>query len=308
MILSNWDVPYRNFILGTIKAISQLRLSLCSTGELQPTRLVSPSAVNRNYITQLEKGEYTMWLKFTHSTANRITRCPLTGISLCRNHKPFLHNVFAKNLQTVDHKVQTEVYFASTCEERPKHRAQNALREKLTMLWLQFTSLQALSQESTKRDFSVHSFSNLLNWQRICKIHFAVLTCQQSNSNFCSSWSLVIWYFAWSHHIFFLTHNLYSCISSIKLGVWRAFSFKPWSLQVVWQVLYTWEHFLKFDSLSLQRYNTKPLNSLFVPFISRSVNQAWQKHLKNKLTRRHTQGKQFTFCCLFTSYLWTVAS
>lgn len=162
----------------------------------------------------------------------------------------------------VDHQVQNEVYFVSICEARSKHSKQNALREKLTILWLQFTSLQALNQESTKRDCFAHTFYNLLNWQRIWKICFAVLTRQQSNFIFCSSWSLVlvIWYFAWSHHIFFLTHTLHSCISFIKLGVWRAFSFKPLSLQVVWQVLYTREHFLKFDGFSSQRHNTKPLN------------------------------------------------
>lgn len=217
-----------------------------------------------------------MRLKFTHSTANRNSQVPTD--SFCIDHKPCLHNVFPRNLQTVDHEVQTEDYFVIICEERPKHSTQNALSEKLTMLWLQFTSLQALSQDSTKRDCFVHAFSNLLNWQRICKIHFAVLTCQQSNFNFCSSWSpvLVIWYFAWSHHIFFLTHNLHSWISFIKLGVWKSFSFKTLK-QVVWQVLYTWEHFLKFDSFNSQRYNTKLLNSRFLPFISRSVNQAWQK-------------------------------
>lgn len=192
----------------------------------------------------------------------------------------------------MDHDMQTKVYFASICEERPKHKAQNALHEKLTLLWLQLTSLQALSQESTKRDCFVHAFSNQLNWPRICKIHFAALTCQQSNFNFCFNWSLVfvIWYFAWSLHIFFLTHNLHSCLSFIKLGVWRALSCKPCGLQVVWQCYTLEEQFLKFDSFGLQRHNTKPLNSLYVPFNSRSVHQAWQKTSEKQICQgTHTR-------------------
>lgn len=142
-----------------------------------------------------------------------IPRWLLTGLSLCTNHEPCLHNVFAQNLQRVDRQVQTEVYFVSVSEARPKESRWNILHKRLTMLWLQITSLQALNQENT-RDCFAHALSNLLNWHRICKICFTVLTCQQSTFSFGSGPSpvLVIWYIAWSlilpHTHFSFLHKL----------------------------------------------------------------------------------------------------
>lgn len=45
----------------------------------------------------------------------------LTRISLCTIHKPCLHSALAKDLQRVDSQAQTEVYFVSICEARPKY-------------------------------------------------------------------------------------------------------------------------------------------------------------------------------------------